>query len=238
MLLLWLLLLFFTFSVLVCQSEKNYGTLHGGQSRSWSAEQGKENKRKSLAAYPHPPTPHTARSEKINEITRRIYRRYAGLGRSRVRTRIPSARRLLIGQWMWFRKILHSPPVCDNKFPSLVASLFSWRCLAASTSSFLHAAMNLRPPSVTVSTHTSAFKAVAFQCPAMPNVRMSLWTQSVHSFSFPPRPLRTAPSRFPKTIRFGSRPPLIRRSVPALKSLLVRNVVLLLSHPVISRARL
>ena len=31
-----------------CQPEKN--TLHGGQSRSWSAEQGKENKRKSLAA--------------------------------------------------------------------------------------------------------------------------------------------------------------------------------------------
>ena len=69
-----------------CQPEKT--TLHGGQSRSWSAEQGKDNKRKSLAAYP-PPTPHTARSEKINKITRRIYRRYAG-GRSRVRTRIPS----------------------------------------------------------------------------------------------------------------------------------------------------
>ena len=33
-----------------CQPEKT--TLHGGQSRSWSAEQGKENKRKSLAAYP------------------------------------------------------------------------------------------------------------------------------------------------------------------------------------------
>ena len=73
-----------------CQPEKT--TLHGGQSRSWSAEQGKENKRKSLAAYP-PPTPHTARSEKIDKITRRIYRRYAG-GRSRVRSRIPSARRL------------------------------------------------------------------------------------------------------------------------------------------------
>ena len=29
-----------------CQPEKT--TLHGGQSRSWSAEQGKENKRKSL----------------------------------------------------------------------------------------------------------------------------------------------------------------------------------------------
>ena len=85
-----------------CQPEKT--TLHGGQSRSWSAEQGKENKRKSLAAHP-PPTPHTARSEKINKITRRIYRRYAG-GRSRVRTRIPSARRL--GLWVWLRKILHS----------------------------------------------------------------------------------------------------------------------------------
>ena len=95
--------------------------------------------------------------------------------------------------------------------------------------------MNLRPPSVTVSTQTSAFKAVAFQSPAMPSARMSLWTQSVHSFSFPPRPLRTAPSRFPKKIRFGSRPPLIRRrSVPAHKSLLACNVVSMLSHPVIS----
>ena len=35
-----------------CQPEKT--TLHGGQSRSWSAEQEKENKRKSLAAYPPP----------------------------------------------------------------------------------------------------------------------------------------------------------------------------------------
>ena len=37
-----------------CQPEK--ATLHGGQSRLWSAEQGKENKRKKLAAY-LPPTP-------------------------------------------------------------------------------------------------------------------------------------------------------------------------------------
>ena len=42
-------------------------TLHGGQSRSWSAEQGKENRRRTLAAYPPPPPQtqtHTARSEK------------------------------------------------------------------------------------------------------------------------------------------------------------------------------
>ena len=125
--------------------------------------------------------------------------------------------------------------VCDNNFPSLVASLFSWRCLAVSTSFFLHAAMNLRPPSVTVSTHTSAYNAVAFQSPAMPNAWMSLCTQLVHYFSFRPRPLRTAPSRFPNTIRFGSRPPLIRMSVPAHKSSFVRNVVSMLSHRVISR---
>ena len=59
-----LLVLFLTFSVLVANPKKT--TLHGGQSRSWSAEQEKENKRKSLAAH-HPPllpTPHTARSER------------------------------------------------------------------------------------------------------------------------------------------------------------------------------
>ena len=123
-------------------------------------------------------------------------------------------------------------------FQSLAASLFSWRCLTASTSPFLHAAMNLRPPSATLSTHTSASNAVAFQSLVMPNARISLCTQSVHSFSFPHRPLRTAPSRFQKTIRFGSPPPLIRMSLPAHKSLLVRNVVSMLSHRVISRARL
>ena len=46
--------------------------------------------------------------------------------------------------------------------------------------------MNLRPPSVTASTQTSAFTAIVSQSPVMPNARMSLCTQSVHSFSFPP----------------------------------------------------
>ena len=41
-----------TFSVLVINPKNT--TLHCGQSRSWSAEQGKENKSKSLAAYPPP----------------------------------------------------------------------------------------------------------------------------------------------------------------------------------------
>ena len=51
-----------------CQPEKT--TLHGGQSRSWSAEQGKENKIKSLAAYPPPHPPHCSFGEnKYNHAT-------------------------------------------------------------------------------------------------------------------------------------------------------------------------
>ena len=53
-----MLLLFLTFSVLVANPKKTT-LLHGGQSRSWCAEQGKENKRKSLGAYPPPPHPPT-----------------------------------------------------------------------------------------------------------------------------------------------------------------------------------
>ena len=46
------LLLFLTFSALVANPKKT--TLHGGQSRSWSAEQGKK-KKKSGGAPPPPP---------------------------------------------------------------------------------------------------------------------------------------------------------------------------------------
>ena len=57
-------------------------------------------------------------------------------------------------------------------------------------------------------------------------------------FCFPSRPLRTVPSWFPNTIRFGSCPPLIRMSASTHKSLLVCDVVSMLSNRVISRARL
>ena len=84
-------------------------------------------------------------------------------------------------------------------------------------------AIKLRPLSVTISTHTSASNAVASQPLTMPNALMSLCTQSVYSFSFPPRPLRTAPSRIRNMFRFGNRPPLIRISASVHKSLLVRS---------------
>ena len=120
---------------------------------------------------------------------------------------------------------------------SLVASLFSsWRYLAATSSYFLHATINLRPASVTASASISASIAVAFQSPDMSNTRTSLCTQPVLSFSFPPRPLHTAPSRFPITNYFGNRPTLIRTSAPAHKRTLVPNAVSMLSHRVISRA--
>ena len=44
-----------------CQPEKT--TLHGGQSRSWSAEQGKENKRKKSGSIPPPHPPHCSFGE-------------------------------------------------------------------------------------------------------------------------------------------------------------------------------
>ena len=104
-------------------------------------------------------------------ITRRCAsRRYAGgVGPSRIRTRIPTTRQL--GQWVSLRKTLSFR--VRLQLSSLVASLFSWRCLAASSSSCLHAAMNLRPPCGTASTQPSAFTAIVFQSPFMPNARMT-----------------------------------------------------------------
>ena len=70
-------LLFLTFSVLVANPKKT--TLHGGQSRSWSAEQGKKKRRKkeekSLAAPPPsppspPPLPRCSSGENKNKKSR------------------------------------------------------------------------------------------------------------------------------------------------------------------------
>ena len=112
------LLLFLTFSALVANPKKT--TLHGGQSRSWSAEQGKKEKEKVWQRTPPPPPParcsfgEKIKSNKIKnqKITRRIHmsRRYAsrrypgGLGPSRIRTRIPTTRQL--GQRVSLRKTL------------------------------------------------------------------------------------------------------------------------------------
>ena len=62
----YMLLLFLTFSALVANPKKT--TLHGGQSRSWSAEQGK--KEKVWQRIPPPPPPPRAllvRRKKINK---------------------------------------------------------------------------------------------------------------------------------------------------------------------------
>ena len=124
----------------------------------------------------------------------------------------------------------------DNNFPSLVCLslllvMFSRVCIH-----FPPRSINLRPPSVTVSTHTPVSDADAFHSPAMPNARTCLFTQSIYFSPFPPRPLRTAPSRLPNTIRFGNRSPLIWMSVPPHQSFPVRKLGSMLSHPFISRA--
>ena len=61
--LLLLLLLFLTFSALVANPKKT--TLHGGQSRSWSAEQGKKEKEKVWQRTPPPPRARCSFGEKI-----------------------------------------------------------------------------------------------------------------------------------------------------------------------------
>ena len=74
------------------------------QSRSWSAEQGKQ--KKNVWQRPLPPrTLLVQRTRRIHTSRRYASRRHAGgLGPSRVRTRIPTTRRL--GQWVSLRKIL------------------------------------------------------------------------------------------------------------------------------------
>ena len=57
---------------------------------------------------------------------------------------------------------------------------------------FLHAIINLCPPSVNVSTETPSS-----------NARTSLCTQSIPYFFFPHRPFHYAPSNVPTTIHFG-----------------------------------
>ena len=61
-----LLLLFLTFSALVANPKKT--TLHGGQSRSWSAEQGKKKKKSGSALPPLPPP--RARAARSNKKSR------------------------------------------------------------------------------------------------------------------------------------------------------------------------
>ena len=99
-------LLFLTFSALVANPKKTIYTVANSARGLLNRK-----KKKKKEVWQRPP-PHAARSEKINiKITRRIHmsrrytsQRYAGLGPSRVRTRIRTTRQL--GQWVLLRKIL------------------------------------------------------------------------------------------------------------------------------------
>ena len=104
-----LLLLFLTFSALVANPKKLLYTVANPARGLLNRERKKKEK---VWQRPPPPPPRAARSEKKKKVTRRIHmsRRYEGRrcaggpGPSRVRTRIPTTRRL--GQWVSLRKIL------------------------------------------------------------------------------------------------------------------------------------
>ena len=162
-------------------------------------------------------------------------RRFLGLDPSRARTGFLLACQLGQSVSLWFYA-----SVCDINFPYLVC--LSLLLMASIRTSFsLHAAVTPPPPPPLhdlLNPHlTPISNAVAFQSPPQGQVsgRRSARNRSTLC-SFPPRPLRTAPSRSPNMIRFGNSPPVIRMSVPAHKNLLVPKVVSkLFSHPVSSR---
>ena len=85
------LLLFLTFSALVANPKKT--TSHGGQSRSWSAEQGKKEKEKVWQRTP--PPPRAARSEKI-----KIKKNRKSRGASTCLSRVDRGRSLSTGRML------------------------------------------------------------------------------------------------------------------------------------------
>ena len=94
------------------------------------------------------------------------------------------------------------------------ASLFLCRCLDAFLSSFTHAGINLQPPSRIVLYQAPGSSAAVFQSSVMPNSRRSSTTQSVHYFSFPPRPCFPAFSNSPDMTLLGNLWSPIRSSAP------------------------
>ena len=162
-------------------------------------------------------------------------RHYAGLGPSRVRTRTPSTRRL--GQWVSLRKILRF---------HVRYKLSQTRCLSLllAMSSRLYLLFPPRdhepPPTLRdrLNPHLSLQRR-RFPIPRYakrPDVALS---------AIGPLFLLPTSSSPQCTLKVsehdslcGSRPPLIRMSALAHKSILVRSVVSLLSHRVISRVRL
>ena len=115
--------LFLTVSVLVANPKKLLYTVPSLAARGL-LNRGKNNKRKSVAAPPRPPPPPpAARSEKISDAS-------TCLGATQVSVRLASVQQGFLRLVGWasgcrFAKFYAS--VCDKNFPSLVASIFSWR---------------------------------------------------------------------------------------------------------------
>ena len=125
-----------------CQSEKNVYTV--ANPALDLLNRGKKTENKKSGSSPLSPHSRCLFGGNKMKTTWRIYmpKRYTNLGHYIT----PSSRGL--SQLMSLRRFYAS--VCGNSLPSLVASLVFWRYLVASIYFFLHAAANLRLPSVTV----------------------------------------------------------------------------------------
>ena len=111
------------------------------------------------------------------------------------------------------------------------------RTSTALSSSVLHVAINVRPPSITTSHHLPGSNATVFNPSPfpIPNSLKSSATQTSHSISLHPLPRRPGFSRVPTMIRMGNLRLSIRRGSLAHNNLLVRKVVSILSQPVRQR---
>ena len=99
------------------------------------------------------------------------------------------------------------------------------------SSSFLRAIMNLLTPSLTIPYYVLGSDVVTLRSPLILNTRISFATQSVHSFSLPPRVRYPASSNFPAMIRLCNLWSPMRVSAPARSILPVSTVVSILLHP-------
>ena len=126
--------------------------------------------------------------------------------------------------------------LCDSKYPSLVhPSLL----LAMSSLAFLFfASCGHKPPPIPRNRFnpSSCHQRRRFPAPRyVKRLDVALYTIDL-PFLLPARSSPHCTLKVPNSIRLGIRPPLIRVSVTVDKSIFVRKVVSLLSHPLILRA--
>ena len=137
---------------------------------------------------------------------------------------IPSTRQL--GELVFLRRVYAC--VYDHNVPILDDFLFSWRSLAASASSFLHEAINLRPFSVTVSAYAFCLQRRRFPIPRYANRPDVALNSFGHFFLLP------APSSLYSTLKVSEHD-LLCEIILALLQVAPENIELITANNLLNR---